>query len=180
MNRINPYAIIEKYCKEKQLRDIILLHSQAVANKALSIINKHPELNADPIFIKEAALLHDIGIIKVDAPAIACYGTEPYIKHGILGAEILYREGLERHALVCERHTGTGLTLKQIEEQRLPLPHRDMQPQSIEEQIICFADKFFSKTRLDIEKSIDQARHSLEKFGTEGIAKFDSWCVRFL
>lgn len=180
MNKINPYAIIDKYCQEEQLRNIILLHSQAVANKALSIASKHPELNADSTFIEEAALLHDIGIILVDAPSIACYGAEPYIKHGILGAEILHREGLERHALVCERHTGTGLTMKQIEQQGLPLPHRDMQPQSIEEQIICFADKFFSKTRLHTEKSTEQARHSLEKFGAEGLVKFDLWCERFL
>ena len=62
----------------------------------------------------------------------------------------------------------------------MPLPHQDMQPQSIEEQIICFADKFFSKTRLDTEKSVEQARRSLEKFGSEGLAKFDAWCERFL
>jgi uncharacterized protein len=55
-----------------------------------------------------------------------------------------------------------------------------MQPISIEEQIICFADKFFSKTRLDAEKSIEQARRSLEKFGPEGLVKFDGWCKMFL
>lgn len=180
MTRINPQAIIDKYCQEEQLRHILMVHSRAVADKALSIAHHHPELNVDLTFIEEAALLHDIGIIKVDAPAIACRGTEPYIKHGILGAEILRHEGLERHALVCERHTGTGLTLEQIIEQGLPLPHRDMQPQSIEEQIICFADKFFSKTRLDREKTLEQARHSLEKFGDDGLEKFDTWCKCFL
>ena len=174
------HSILQKYCKDEKQLHILVTHSRAVADKALEIARRHPELGADEAFIEEAAMLHDIGIVGVDAPAIACSGTEPYIRHGILGAEILRQEGMERHALVCERHTGTGLTLQQIVDQQLPLPHRDMQPQSIEEQIICFADKFFSKTRLDIEKSIDQARHSLEKFGTEGVAKFDSWCVRFL
>ena len=96
------------------------------------------------------------------------------------GAEMLRAEGLLRHALVCERHTGTGLTLDQIVQQGLPLPHQDMQPLSIEEQIICFADKFFSKTRLDSCKSVEQARRSLEKFGAEGLVKFDAWCERFL
>lgn len=172
-------SIIDRYCTSEEQRHILLVHSQAVANKALSIARKHPELQADEVFIEEAALLHDIGIVKVDAPRIACCGTEPYIRHGILGAEILRSEGMERHALVCERHTGTGLTLKQITEQDLPLPQRDMQPVSIEEQIICFADKFFSKTRLDEEKSIEQARRSLEKFGAEGLEKFDAWCRIF-
>ena len=177
---MNPSDIINKYCKEEKLRHILLTHSRAVADKALEIARNHPELEADEQFIEEAALIHDIGCVKVNAPAIECFGTEPYIKHGILGAEILRSEGLERHALVCERHTGTGLTLQQITEQGLPLPHRDMQPISKEEQIICFADKFYSKTRLETEKTVEQARRSLEKFGTEGLVKFDAWCAEFL
>ena len=177
---MSPLDIINKYCKEEKLQHILLTHSRAVANKALEIARKHPELNADETFIEEAALLHDIGCVKVNAPAIACYGTEPYICHGILGAEILRSERLPRHALVCERHTGTGLTLLQIIEQKLPLPHQEMQPISIEEQIICFADKFFSKTRLETEKTVEQARRSLEKFGVEGLTKFDAWCEKFL
>ena len=177
---MNPLDIINKYCTSEKLRHILLVHSRAVADKALEIVRRHPEWNADERFIEEAALLHDIGIVHVNAPAIECHGTAPYIQHGILGAEILHSEGLERHALVCERHTGTGLTLQQIIEQGLPLPHRDMQPVSIEEQIICFADKFFSKTRLETEKTVEQARHSLEKFGAEGLENFDKWCEIFL
>ena len=177
---MNVQQIIDKYCVEECLRDILMQHSRAVADKALAIARNHPELQADETFIEEAALLHDIGIVQVDAPAIACFGTEPYIKHGILGAGMLRSEGLERHALVCERHTGTGLTLQQIVAQDLPLPRRDMQPVSIEEQIICFADKFFSKTKLDREKSVEQARRSLEKFGEEGLLRFDTWCKQFL
>ena len=177
---MNALEIIDKYCKEEKLRDILLTHSRAVADKALEIARRHPELHADETFIEEAALLHDIGIVEVDAPRIECYGSEPYIRHGVLGAAIIRGEGLERHARVCERHTGTGLTLEQIVEQGLPLPHQDLQPESIEEQIICFADKFFSKTRLNTEKSVEQARRSLEKFGEEGLVKFDAWCSRFL
>ena len=177
---MNPLDIINKYCTNEKQLHILLVHSRAVADKALEIARRHPEWLVDELFIKEAALLHDIGIVHVNAPAIECYGKEPFIRHGILGAEILRSEGLERHALVCERHTGTGLTLKQIIEQELPLPHYDMQPISIEEQIICFADKFFSKTRLETEKTAEQARRSLEKFGAEGLEKFDNWCEMFL
>lgn len=177
---MNPLDIINKYCTSEKQRHILLVHSRAVVDKAIEIVRRHPEWNADERFVEEAALLHDIGIVQVNAPAIECHGTEPYICHGILGAEILRSEGLERHALVCERHTGTGLTLQQIVEQRLPLPQRDMQPVSLEEQIICFADKFFSKTRLDTKKSVEQARRSLEKFGEEGLKKFDVWCNMFL
>ena len=177
---MSPFDIIDKYCTSDSQKQILLKHSRSVADKALEIARRHPEWNADEAFIEEASLLHDIGIVQVNAPAIECYGEEPYICHGILGADILRNEGMDRHALVCERHTGTGLTLQQIVEQGLPLPHRDMQPVSLEEQIICFADKFFSKTRLDVEKSVEQARRSLEKFGAEGLAKFDKWCEMFL
>lgn len=177
---MQPIEIIDKYCKEEKLKYILLTHSRSVADKALDIVRRHPELEVDAQFIEEAALLHDIGIVSVNAPRIECYGTEAYIRHGVLGAEMLRAEGLELHARVCERHTGTGLTMEQIVQQELPLPYQDLQPQSIEEQIICFADKFFSKTRLDEEKSVEQARRSLEKFGEEGLAKFDAWCERFL
>lgn len=177
---MNPIELIDRYCQNEKQKHILLTHSMAVANKAISIAQKHPEMQVDEAFIREAALLHDIGIVRVNAPAIECYGAEPYIRHGILGAEILRSEGLERHALVCERHTGTGLTLQQIVAQGLPLPHCDMQPVSMEEQIICFADKFFSKTRLESEKTVEQARRSLEKFGLDGLEKFDAWCSLFL
>ena len=141
---------------------------------------KHPELNLDMQFIEEAAMLHDIGIFLTDADDIYCYGTYPYICHGYLGADLVRKEGYPRHALVCERHTGAGLSLKTIIDRDLPVPHRDMLPVSLEEQIICFADKFFSKTKLDNEKSLEKSRKSIEKHGKEGLVRFDKWCEMFL
>jgi len=173
--------IYDKYYSDNgPLRELLTVHSRLVANKALAIVDAHPELGADRQFIEEAAMLHDIGIFLTDAAGIHCHGTFRYICHGYLGAELLVREGLPRHALVAERHTGTGLTLKQIEERDLPVPHRDMVPVSIEEQIICFADKFFSKTHPDQEKSVEGAEKSLLKFGEEGVVKFHQWCSLFL
>ena len=141
---------------------------------------KHPEQNLDLTFIEEAAMLHDIGIFMTDADGIFCFGKYPYICHGYLGSELVAREGYPRHALVCERHTGAGLSLKAIMERDLPVPHREMIPISLEEQIICFADKFYSKTKLDKEKSVEKARKSIEKHGEEGLARFDAWCKLFL
>ena len=106
--------------------------------RSLLIASRHPELNADTTFLEEAAMLHDIGIRWCHAPSIFCEGTEPYIRHGLIGAELLRQEGYERHARVCERHTGTGITIEQIERQHLPLPPADYQPVSIEEIIICY------------------------------------------
>lgn len=168
--------IIDKYYSgDGDLRTILIIHSQSVARKALQIVSLHPELNLDREFIEEAAMLHDIGIIKTDAPGIKCFGTEPYICHGILGAEMLRQEGLPRHARVCERHTGAGLSLNEILSQNLPLPHQDFLPETLEEQVICYADKFFSKTHLDREKSVEKAEKSIAKFGEEGLARFKQW-----
>lgn len=168
--------IIDKYYSgDGDLRTILIIHSQSVARKALQIVSLHPELNLDREFIEEAAMLHDIGIIKTDAPSIKCFGTEPYICHGILGAEMLRQEGLPRHARVCERHTGAGLSLNEIVSQNLPLPHQGFLPETLEEQVICYADKFFSKTHLDREKSVEKAEKSIAKFGEEGLARFKQW-----
>lgn len=177
---MDPLPILAKYYDtDSRLYHILLKHSQNVANKAIRISLRHPDLKADTGFIAEAAMLHDIGIFLTDSPLIECYGTHKYIEHGYLGADILRTEGLPRHALVCERHTGTGLRLEDILAQNLPLPHRDMLPESIEEQIICYADKFFSKSKPDIELPVDKIRKSLAKFGSGVLARFDQWNSRF-
>lgn len=173
--------VIRKYYSDNAaLEQLLVTHSRMVAEKALSIIMANPQLEADAEFAYQAAMLHDIGIFKTDAAPIHCFGTYPYICHGYLGADILRAHGLPRHALVAERHTGTGLPLTQILDRQLPLPHRDMVPVSIEEQIVCFADKFFSKTRPTVEKTVDQALKSLEKFGPQGVEVFRGWCEMFL
>lgn len=120
-------------------------------------------------------MLHDIGIFKCNAAGIQCFGTEPYICHGRIGAELLRSEGFPRHARVCERHTGAGITKAQVIAQNLPLPQQDFLPETMEEKVICYADKFFSKTHLDREKTIEQAEKSLSKFGDEGVLRFREW-----
>lgn len=178
---MDALAIINKYYpEENELKHILLTHSRSVADKALWIAERHPELNLDRQFLEEAALLHDIGIFLTDAVGIHCHGTYPYICHGFLGAELLQKEGYPRHAGVCERHTGAGISLGSILSQNLPLPHREMIPVSLEEQVVCFADKFFSKTHLDKEKSVEKALKSISKYGEEGIIRFNGWCKRFL
>ncbi|MBR5541152.1 MAG: HD domain-containing protein [Bacteroides sp.] len=178
---MDAIAIIDKYYTENnELKHILLTHSRSVANKALWIADRHPELDLDRAFLEEAAMLHDIGVFLTDAPGIHCHGSHPYICHGYLGSQLMQEEGYMRHALVCERHTGAGLSLQSIQIQKLPVPHREMLPVSLEEQVICFADKFFSKTRLDSEKSVEGALKSISKYGEEGILRFNEWCERFL
>lgn len=172
--------IIDKYyAQHPDLMHILMVHSEAVAQRALRICDAHPELGADRQFVYEAAMLHDIGIVQCDAPGICCHGTQPYICHGILGAKMLRAEGMEQHARVCERHTGAGLSADDIIRQQLPLPHLDFLPVSIEEQIICYADKFYSKSHIDREKTLAQAEKTIARFGHDSLERFLQWERRF-
>ena len=81
---------------------------------------------------------------------------------------------------MCERHTGTGITREQIERQQLPLPpDGHYEPETIEEQLVCYADKFFSKSRPDRVLTVDEAACSLARFGEEGVRKFRHWAAMF-
>ena len=126
-------------------------------------------------------MLHDIGMCRTDAPGIHCHGTEPYIRHGILGRQMLDSIGLYRHGRVCERHTGAGITAAEIISQHLPIdPPRDLLPESIEEKLVCYADKFFSKSRIDEPpKTMDRVRKSLAKFGDDSVVRFDEMAALF-
>ena len=175
---IDYEAIISKYCAgNPELQQILLAHSCQVADRALAILRLHPEWVeqglVDPVFVEEAAMLHDIGVVLCDAPKIHCVGTHAYIEHGYLGAEILRKEGLPKHADVAERHTGTGITMEQIMREQLPIPLQDYTPRTLEERLICYADKFYSKTRLGEDKPMAKIRQHLWKYGSDTVFRFD-------
>ena len=87
---MSPQGLIDKYYPEaNELRHILLTHSRSVADKALWIADRHPELSLDRDFLYEAAMLHDIGIFLTDADGIYCFGDKPYICHGYLGADLV-------------------------------------------------------------------------------------------
>lgn len=173
-------AIIDKYYPdENELRALLIHHSRQVADRALLIARRHPELRLDTQFLEEAAMLHDIGVCRCDAPGIHCHGSEPYIRHGIIGARMLRQEGFERHARVCERHTGAGITVEEIRQQHLPLPEADYMPQWMEEKVVCYADKFYSKSHPEREKTVADAARSLEKFGFDSARRFLEWASIF-
>lgn len=168
-------SIINKYYEEgSALLDLLLTHSEMVARKALAVAD-HARLDIDRDFVWNAAMLHDLGIFRCNAPSIHCLGREPYIRHGVIGAELMRMEGEERYARVCERHTGAGLTAKEIAETGLPLPPMDFLPETMEEKLICYADKFFSKSgNPKDEKPFDRVRASMAKFGSDSLARFDA------
>lgn len=167
-------GIIDRfYPAGTRLRDIFMAHSRSVAELALELARAN-DLPLDPARIEAAAMLHDIGIFLTHAPSIACTGSEPYIRHGILGAALLREAGAgEEMARVAELHTGSGLTAAEITAQKLPLPARDYLPESLLEQLICYADKFYSKSGDMKRKNFDRVRGALAAKSAAAAERFD-------
>jgi uncharacterized protein len=83
-------------------------------------------------FVETAAILHDIGRGKTHG-----------IAHGIEGAKIL--KAYPAYARVCECHIGGGIEKREAE--RLGLPPKDYLPKTLEEKVVCYADKLMHGTR---------------------------------
>lgn len=167
-------SIIDKYYPAgSRLRDIYMAHCRAVADEALSIARRC-RLPLDESEIEAAAMLHDIGIFDTDAPSIECRGAEPYIRHGIIGRRLLLDEGWPAEiADVAARHTGAGLTADEIKNQNLPLPPADYCPRTLLEKLICYADKFYSKSGDMKRKTHERVRASMARFGDDSLRRFD-------
>ncbi len=177
---IDIRGMLQRHCTPRTV-EVLMIHGKMVAGKALEVCGHLDASDELRKLVLEASYLHDIGVCRTEAVDIGCNGSDPYIRHGVIGREILEAEGLPQHALICERHTGVGVTVHDIDHQMLPLPRRDMTPHSLAERIICFSDLFYSKNpdRLEHEKSVEKIRKSLLKYGQDKVAIFDLWLKEF-
>ena len=180
----DPLKIIDFFYPESPLRDLLILHSTQVCRKALAIA-ADCDVPLDLSIVRNGAMLHDIGIGRCHAPGILCVGTADYIEHGTLGAEMLRQYGaahnldLEVYALICERHTGSGISASEVAAQALPIAVKDYLPLSNEEKLITLADKFFSKSGDQQEKTLPVVRKSMVRFGETSLRRFDELCELF-
>jgi uncharacterized protein len=130
-------------------------HSEKVADKAIEIAKKIKKANVDMNLIEIGALLHDIGRTKTHG-----------FKHALIGGKILRQRGFsDKLARICETHILGGLDKEDAK--KVGLPERDYLPVTLEEKIICLADKHMTGTR---EVSI-QARFNrwFQKYGRSKI-----------
>lgn len=179
VERIDYKKIIDKYYPTETnplLRELLITHSRQVADFAIQLIQRRGlENTVNSEFVYSAAMLHDIGIFQTNAPGIHCHGTHHYMEHGLIGANLLRREGAEAepYALVCERHIGTGLTAEEIITQNLPLPHKDFLPVTLEEKLVCYADNFFSKSDTSKFATIELLRKKMQNYGKECVKRLE-------
>ena len=180
---MDPISLIEShYLPGTVVHRVLLDHGRQVAELATAVAKRLSRTTpVDVDLVNEAAWLHDIGIGLTSIARLGCGGVAPYIAHGVLGADLLRAAGLPRHALVCERHIGVGLGIADIDRQQLPLPRREMCPETLEEQIVAYADLFFSKTPDGPggPLSVAAVRAKLSRFGSAKVAVFDRWHACF-
>ncbi len=100
-------------------------------------------------FVEVGGLIHDIGRARTQG-----------ILHGVEGAKILAKH--PRLARVCECHIGGGITKDDAE--KLGLPPKDYLPHTLEEKIICYADKLVEgNKRITIDDAIQKFEQRLGK-----------------
>ena len=118
-----------------KIQHSIILHSEKVADKALEIANNITKVNVDKKLIEIGSILHDIGRTKT-------HGFD----HALIGGKILREKGFsEKLAKICETHILGGLDKEDAKE--FGLPEKEYLPISIEEKIICLADKLIAGTK---------------------------------
>ena len=116
-------------------------HSLKVAEKALEIAYEIYKEGVDLDLVEIGALLHDIGRSHTHG-----------FKHAIIGGKILRERGYPSNlSRICETHILGGLDKEDAK--YLNLPEIDYLPNSLEEKIICLADKLTAGTK---EVTIEQ------------------------
>lgn len=125
----------------------VVAHCQAVALLALEIAEKFKTKNipVDSALVEAGALLHDLGRSKTHS-----------VQHAFEGVKLAQAEGLPEPVIcIIKRHVGAGITAEEAE--RLGWPKDNYIPQTLEEKIVCYADKCIgSSERIPVEETIKQ------------------------
>ena len=141
--------------KKLRIDHSIRRHSVKVADKALEIANKITKAKVDMNLIEIGAILHDIGRIETHG-----------FNHALTGGKILRQRAFsEKLARICETHILGGLDKEDAKE--FSLPEKDYLPITLEEKIICLADKLIAGTK---EVSVEERFNRwFSKYGRSSI-----------
>ncbi|MFI6523283.1 HD domain-containing protein [Streptomyces uncialis] len=171
-------ALHERYAPSREALDLVLTHCEIVGDIAAQL-GARTALPLDTDLVRIGALLHDIGVYRLYDRA-GRLDHRDYIRHGVLGHEILREEGYpEALRRFCSCHTGVGLTRHDIREQKLPIPEADYLAETVEEQLVMYADKFHSKTTPPTFLTADTYAARVERFGADKVHAFGLLRARF-
>jgi uncharacterized protein len=155
-------ALHERHAPDRDTFDVVWGHCVTVWRIAERLLTTE-----DPALVRAGCLVHDIGVYRL--------AGGPYIRHGVLGHELLREEGLpEALCRFCSCHTGVGLTREDVARQGLPIPPGDYVAVSAEERLVMYADKFHTKSSPPRFLTAAQYRLSVARFGEDKAAAFDA------
>jgi uncharacterized protein len=171
-------ALHEKYAPTAEAFALVHTHCEIVWSIAEQLISA-ARLDVDAELVRAGCLLHDIGVYRL-------YGDDGrldhgnYVRHGLLGHEILEREGFpEPLRRFCSHHTGVGITRQDVLAQGLPLPPADYLAVTHEERLVMYADKFHTKSRPSVFLSPDEYAAHVRRFGEEKVTAFGALRAEF-
>ncbi|MFF4223326.1 HD domain-containing protein [Streptomyces sp. L500] len=171
-------ALHEKYAPTPAALELVHTHCEIVGHIAEQLLPRTgPRLDAD--LVRAGALLHDIGVYRL-FDASGRLDTRDYVRHGVLGHEILRGEGFpERLCRFCSCHTGVGISREDVHRQKLDLPVADYLAETGEEQLVMYADKFHTKSTPPKFLSADSYAVHVRRFGEDKVGVFNDLRARF-
>ena len=139
-------ALHERHAPNPDVFDLVYTHCRIVCQIAEQVLIRHGDPAVDVGLVRAGCLLHDIGVYRLyDATGTLDHAN--YIRHGLLGHELLRHAGLpEAVCRFCSCHTGVGITRDDVARQWLPIPAGDYVAETEEERLVMYADKFHSKS----------------------------------
>jgi uncharacterized protein len=171
-------ALHERHSPAPAALNLVYTHCQIVAGVAAQLLDRG-DLGLDAGLVRAGSMLHDIGVYRLFG-ADGQLNHASYLRHGILGYDLLRDEGLpEALCRFCSRHTGMGLSPDDVRRQRLPLPPGDYRAETGEDQLVMYADKFHSKTDPPVFLTADAYASTVRRFGTDKAAAFAAMRARF-
>ncbi|MET0423087.1 MAG: HDIG domain-containing metalloprotein [Actinoplanes sp.] len=162
----------ERLAPTPEAFELVHTHCEIVSRIAEQLITAG-SLDVDVDLVRAGCLLHDIGVYRLTP-------GENYLRHGLLGHEILHELGFpDALARFCSCHTGVGLTRDDIRRQNLPLPVADYLAETEEETLVMYADKFHSKKSPPTFLTADSYTRTVRRFGEDKVTRFQDLTDRF-
>jgi len=170
-------ALHAKYAPTPAALDLVYGHCVIVRGIAEQLLARVDDIDGD--LVRAGALLHDIGVYRLYDDAGELDHAD-YIRHGVLGHELLAEEGLpERICRFASHHTGVGISRDEVIRQGLPIPPGDYMAETREETIVMYADKFHTKTTPPAFLTAAGYAASVGRFGADKLAAFEALRERF-
>jgi uncharacterized protein len=165
----------EKHAPTGRAFDLVYTHCRIVRDIAGQLgARPGPGLDIDTDLARAGSLLHDIGVYRLYDGA-GKLDHSAYIRHGLLGYELLREEGYaEAICRFASHHTGVGISREDVLAQQLPIPPADYLAETGEERLIMYADKFHSKSTPPVFLTAPACIARLRRFGEEKVKAFQA------